>query len=227
MTFELFYSIIRPLKAASFNTISRVRIIIVFIFIFGFTYSIPFLFISVNDGRTCIPNAIASNNILGELYYWLTEVVTFIFPFISLLCMNSVIIDTLRKRSKLTFSELTGQDQTEGQNVRIKSSEKQIFTMLLLVTFMFLILNFSVHLLIFYVNFYTGNTPYYFASLHLFYQFGEKVYAPNHGINFFLYVMSGQKLRTDLVNLFCAKKSKNIENIGKSTNTISTITSEI
>ena len=113
-------SIIRPLKAASFNTMSRVRIIIVFIFMFGFTYSIPFLFISVNDGRTCIPNAIASNNIFGELYYWLTEVVTFIFPFISLLCMNSVIIDTLRKRSKMTFSELIGQGQTEGQSVKLK-----------------------------------------------------------------------------------------------------------
>ena len=57
-----------------------------------------------------------------------------------------------------------------------------------------------------YVNFSSGNTPDYYAGLHLGYQVGEKAYYTNHGINFFLYVISGQKFRRDLRNLFMPKK---------------------
>ena len=209
MTFERFFSITRPLEAASFNTLTRAKITIVLIFLFGFTYSIPFLFIGANNGRTCIPNAIISSNSFGAIYYYLTEIVTLVIPFVSLLVMNSVIIHTLRKRSKTSISKSIGQGQIEGQNVKIKQSEKQIYTMLLVLTFMFLVLSIPVTLLIFYVNFYTGNTPYYFASLHLFYQFGQKTHATNHGINFFLYVISGRKFRMDLRNLLCARNNEN------------------
>ena len=219
MTFERFFSITKPLNAASFNTINKARIIIVFIFMFGFTYSIPFLFIGANDGRTCIPNAIISHSLFGEIYYYLTNIVTSVIPFVSLLIMNSVIIHTLRKRSKQALSESIGQGQTEGQSVKIKNSNKQVYTMLLLLTFVFLALSTPVTLLIFYINFYTGNSPYYFASLHLFYQFGEKTHATNHGINFFLYVMSGQKFRTDLGNLLSTKCSRTSENVPHRVNT--------
>ena len=202
MTFERFYSIIRPHKAASFNTVKRARIIIVCIYVIGFSYSIPFWFTSDNSMRTCIPNKYASDNVLGELYHWLTEVITFIFPFVSLLTMNSVIIHTLNKRLKSKLMVSVGEGENEGKNLKSKQSEKQIFTMLLLVTFVFLILNVPTRAMVFYLNFYTGNTPYYYAGLHLFYQVGQKTYFTNHGINFFLYVISGQKFRTDLINVF-------------------------
>ena len=120
--------------------------------------------------------------------------------------MNSVIIHTLRKRSEQNLSSSTGQGQSEGQNLKIKNSEKQIVTTLLLVTFVFLTLNIPVRAMVFYLNFSTGNTPYYYAGLHLFYQIGEKAYYTNHGINFFLYVISGQKFRADLRNLFISRK---------------------
>ena len=207
MTFERFYSIIKPHKAASFNTVKKARIIIVCIFIFYFTYSIPLLFIGGHNGISCVINRFASGNILGEMYHWLTEVFVFIFPFLSLLIMNSVIIHTLRKRSKLNYLGSANHDETtSGQHLRNKNPEKQIVTMLLLVTFVFLTLNLPVRCLVFYVNFTSGNTPYYYAGLHLFYQVGEKAYYTNHGINFFLYVISGQKFRTDLRNLFMKKK---------------------
>ena len=66
MTFERFYGIIRPHKAASFNTVKRARIIIVCIYIICFSYSIPFLFVAGSNGEFCIPNAAASNNILSQ-----------------------------------------------------------------------------------------------------------------------------------------------------------------
>ena len=221
VTFERFYSIIRPLNASSFNTVKRARIIIICAFMFGFTYCIPYLFIAGNEGKFCVVNRYASGNILGELYHWLTETCIFIFPFLSLLIMNSVIIHTLRKRSKLKILETSGENQGEGQQQKIKHSEKQIVIMLLLVTFVFLILNIPTRALVFYLNFSTGDTPYYYAGLNLFFHIGDKSYVTNHAINFFLYVMSGQKFRTDLKNLFFSMKSNKTNRMMSTVQTVS------
>ena len=206
MTFERFYSIIRPHKAALFNTVKRAKIIIACIFIFYFTYSIPFLFVAGHNGISCVVNRFVSGNVLSEMYHWLTEVFIFIFPVLSLLTMNSVIIHTLRKRSKLNILGKGGHDETDSDHLRNKQPERQIVTTLLLVTFAFLTLNLPVRSAVFYVNFSSGNTPYYYAGIYLFYQVGVSAYYTNHGINFFLYVISGQKFRTDLRNLFMAKR---------------------
>ena len=155
MSFERFYSIIRPHKAASFNTVKRAKVIITLIFVFNFLYGIPCFFIGGTDGRFCVPNAIASVNFQGKLYYWLTELISFILPFVSLLTMDSVIIHTLKQRSKLKFSER----ERNRHNSRGKNVDKQIFTMLLLVTFGYLILTTPAKLVMFYLNFYSGNTP--------------------------------------------------------------------
>ena len=219
MTFERFYSIIKPHKAASFNTVRKARVTIVCIVV-GFTsYSAPLLFIGGTYGKFCVSNRFASETILGELYYWLTEIFSFLVPFIFLLTMNSVIIHTLRKRSKQNISQLTGQGTTEGQNSKGKHSEKQIVTMLLLITFVFLTLSVPTRALLFYLNFSRGNTSFYYAGYHLFYQVGEITYLTNHGINFFLYVLSGQKFRTDLRNLFMSKKQGKNESLGSGTGT--------
>ena len=200
MTFERFYSIIMPHKAASFNTVTKARNLITIIIILSISFNIPHLFISDADGRFCVANRISSINVYGALYYWLSFVVNYALPFVLLLIMNSVIIHTLRQRSKMDLTRSEGQGQTEGQ--KGKSSEKQIFTMLLLVTFGFLILTTPLYILMFYQNFYQGSTPYYHAGFYLFYNIGEKTYYTNSGINFFFYVMSGQKFRTDFMNLF-------------------------
>ena len=140
MTFERFYSIIRPHMAASFNTVKKAKLIIAFTYIFSFLYNVPYLFIAANNGKICINNTIASVNIYGQIYYWLSEVISFILPFVSLLTMNSVIIHTLRQRSKHQISERKSQSQSFGQNCKRKASDRQIFTMLLLDTFGYLIL---------------------------------------------------------------------------------------
>ena len=56
--------------------------------------------------------------------------------------MNSIIIHILRKRSEsiVKLSESQGQGQSKGQISKMKSSNRQMFTMLLLVAFAFLIL---------------------------------------------------------------------------------------
>ena len=55
-------------------------------------------------------------------------------PFVSLLIMNSIIIYTVRERSKGNLSESIGQGQTEGQLMKVKNPESQITNTLLLIT---------------------------------------------------------------------------------------------
>ena len=127
----------------------------------------------------------------------------FILPLLSFVIMNSVITHTLRQRSKLNFMRSEEQGKNEIKN---RNSEKQVYSILFLVTFGYFILTIPGKALRFYLTFYKGHSAEYYAGLHLLDQVGGKLYYINHGINFFLYVMSGQKFRTDLKNVFLSKK---------------------
>ena len=111
MTFDRFYSIIRPHKAASFNTVKRAKITITSIIMFSVAFNIPPLFVITNSGRECVPDL---SNLPKTLYFWLSYVVQFAIPFILLLIMNSTIIHVLRTRSILQ-AEHKDQGQDQGQ----------------------------------------------------------------------------------------------------------------
>ena len=205
MTFERFYSIIRPHKAASFNTVKRAKIIITLVVLLSFGFNFPHLFITLKVDDRCVPFGKAMNYTLGQFYYWLSLMVNFFLPFVLLLIMNSFIIHILRKRSllMLTGSQGQGQGQSQGQGSKVKTSEKQVYVILLLVTFSFLILTTPGYIFFFYVMYYDyQSTPESFAEYHLFINASRQAYFTNYGINFYLYVLSGKKFRTDLVNLF-------------------------
>ena len=197
MTFDRFYGIIRPHKAASFNTVKRAKITIVCIVIISTLYTIPHYFITTNQGLQCIPYGKVMDKIYGNFYYWFTIVINFFLPFVLLLSMNSVIIHVLRKRSFLLKSTRpAAQGYSEGQSLKIKSSEKQIYVMLLLVSFGFLIFTTPGYALIFYINFVKFlKTSKSYAGYYFLYSVAQKMNYTNHGTNFFLYVMSGQRCR--------------------------------
>ena len=204
MTFDRFYSIIRPHKAASFNTIKRAKITIFCIYLFSISFNIPHWFTTFNIGWLCLPfgNKLVMSKSYSQFYYWASFVLQFAFPFVSLLIMNSVIIHTLRNRTKIVKSE-EGHNKGQGQSTKMKNSEKQVFAILLLVTFGFLILATPMYvffLLNLIVDF--SVSPKRFAVHHLFSGVAQKLHFTNHGINFFFYVISGQKFRTDLIKLF-------------------------
>ena len=214
MTFERFYSIIRPHKVASFNTVKRAKITIIYIVVGSILFNIPHFFTSSNIGRVCIPYANVSEEVLVHIYYWLGFIVDFAIPFVSLLIMNSVIIHILRKRSVGT------EDRAKVHN-KMKQSEKQIFILLLLVTFSFLFLNSPVMAMVIYIQFAQGDSPSFVAGKHLFYHVSEKLYMTNHGVNFFLYVLSGHKFRSDLIKLF--RHQKNEESMIPASAPVSTV----
>ena len=132
--------------------------------------------------------------------------------------MNSFIIHTLRQRSKLNITGTTNQNRSKEESNKTKHPEKQLYTMLLLVTFAYLTL--PIKILEIYLIFDSGNTPTYYAALQLFYQLSGKLYYTNHGINFFLYVMSGHKFRSDLKNFFITKERMDNGNTGSNISTV-------
>ena len=117
--------------------------------------------------------------------------------------MNSVIIHSIRKSFKIKQKQSAGeqgQGQSEGQS---KSSEMQVYATLLLVAFAFLILTTPAYAYYLYVNFFDyKKTVYRYAGYHLLAHAAQKLLHMNYAINFFLYIISGQKFRGDLVKLF-------------------------
>ena len=181
MTFDRFYSIIRPHKAASFNTAKRAKISIVCIVIFSALYNFLQFFVTVDDGVRC------TNALLPyvEIYYWLSFAVNFLLPFVFLLTMNVVIIHTLRQRANMKLIDFNNQakGQNGDKNSKMKSSETQIYVTLLMVTFGFLILTTPPYVLSLFIpvaNF--SETPKRFAGFHLSFQVAQKTFFTNNCI---------------------------------------------
>ncbi len=203
MTFDRFYSILRPHKASIVNTAKRASFTIICISTFSLLFNVPHLFLTTHSGGSCIPYE-ASVSVLGDIHYWFSFLINFILPFTSLLVTNSFIIHSLRKRL-----EFVGNNTSES---RMKNSEKQVFVILLLVTFAFLILNTPTYCCFLYTLLFDfTSSPSRYAGYYLFFQIGQKMTYTNHGINFFLYVMSGSKFRSDLMALFWFLKKKEPE----------------
>ena len=226
MTFDRLYSIIRPHKAASFNTVKRAKFTVALIATISILYNLPHLYLTSYVGWECIPYGNANEYSLGELYYWLSLVVQFALPFVCLLTMNSVIIHKIRNRFVFVKKPLSSSsDSSPGENPSTKHSEMQVFVILLLVTFAFLILATPGYLFFLFVRIiHFFKTPKLLAGYFLFYHVAHKMYISNHGINFFLYVIFGKKFRTDLRNIFpdCKKSERDKELMANNINKVLT-----
>ena len=222
MTFDRFYSIIMPHKAASFNTVKRAKITVICIVLFSALYNVPHLFFTDHEEWQCLPYGLAMASVLGQLYYWISFTIFFILPFVSLLGMNSVIIHKIRNRTvfapRSSESDIgQGLGQSQGQSSKAKSTENQMFAMLLLVSFGFLILmtpGYILFLFIMLADIYSSARM--FAGYYLFYNIAQKMHYSNHGVNFFFYVISGRKFRSDLKSLF-VKENKSDNTVSQAT----------
>ena len=222
MTFERFYSIVRPHKAASFNTVKKAKITIICIFVFSVLYHIPYFKIAKSNGRT----RVYKNNWVN---YSISIALRGLLPFLLLLMMNSIVIHNLHQRSRLFTirSGVQGQNQNGGNKSKMKQSERQIYVMLLFVAFTFIILVTPFYIYVFLLNFYKSDSPSYYAWLRLLRSVANSAMYTNCGINFFLYVISGQKFRKDLMNLvFCGKYQRETDSL-HSTTTENTRTSTV
>ena len=199
MTFERCYSVIRPHKASSLNTVKRAKITIFFIVIFSCLYSIPRLFYSMSTGRLCFSFANVLSLRSKQVYFWIRMCLHFLVPFVLILIMNSFIIHTLQNRSSLFKSEDQSQGKSQGRSGKSKIPERQIYITLLLISFSYLILW---SCLLAKAMYFSPKTTYAVAATYLYTEIAENLHYMNYGINFFLYVISGPKFRNDLLVLF-------------------------
>ncbi len=193
MTFERFYSVLRPHKAAAFNTMKRAKVSLISILILSVAMNIPHLFIGTNNGWQCVPYGKVIGKWYGELYYWTSFCVNFILPFLLLIFMNSYIIHAILKRYSLSKHKET------DERLQSTSAEMQAIVTLLAVSFAFLLLttpSYVLFLCVMLVDF--TSTPFKVAQFHMFYNCAHKLYYTNHGVNFLFYVLSGSKFRSDL-----------------------------
>ena len=110
--------------------------------------------------------------------------------------MNSVTIHKIRTRSVFRQDVTSSGDE----NYKTKSSDSQMFAVLLLVTFTFIVLTTPAYVFFLYIRIVDfSKTPGNLAVYYLFYNCVQKTKYTNYGINFFLYVISGRKFRTDII----------------------------
>ncbi len=118
MTFDRFYSILKPHKAASMNTIRRARITVFCIVIISLFFNIPHWFLSTAlNGKFCQPFHLHMNEWYNGAYFWLYMVLSYVIPFVCLLIMNSCVIYYINKSAKnAKFSNKNEGNSCQGQD---------------------------------------------------------------------------------------------------------------
>ncbi len=221
MTFDKYFAMRFPHKAVMYSTPRRARLIVAAIFLFVLIYNIPHLFLTELLGDRCLGFAVKAW--YTKFYSWFSFVLNCIVPFILLVYMNYCIVKVVSKnREKFHMSALaevssykengsskiTDFEVKNSKNNKMKNTERQLTTMLLLVTALFLILMLPTYVRFILLTFLTLDTPRKYANLFLVYHISHKLYHTNSGINFSLYLLSGSRFRRDLKELFCCSGQK-------------------
>ena len=94
MTFERFYSIIKPHKAASVNTVKRAKIILAIIVISSVIFNTPHIFLTTHEGKDCVPWGRDMDRIPAQLHLYSSFTINFALPFVSLFRYKCRILTT-------------------------------------------------------------------------------------------------------------------------------------
>lgn len=127
------------------------------------------------------------------IYSWLTIFLNSVVPFASLLCLNVLIIASVRR-------SISSQGKTQDE--RSTPRDKQLSVLLLMVSFTFLALTLPI---------YMRNIAYQYidqtvsekalSRYYIYFHVTTKLFFTNNAVNFFLYCMGGSKFRRDLKRL--------------------------
>ncbi len=195
MTLDKVIAIKFPLKAKFLCTAKRAKILSVSNFLLFSIFHLPNLSFSnlVGNSKQCARYVADGWHVTA--YMFLSTVTASFVPVISLFVMNIIIIRVVVQRGKQRSKNTS------------RNSERQITTMLLLVSMMFVILLVPFETREIYYNL-SGipNSPDEFAIFSFLFWFTIELFNLNYSINFFLYLLSGSKFRKDLKNLMCGKK---------------------
>ena len=208
MTVDKYIAIKWPHKAATYSTPKRAKITVTIGFLALMIYNIPHLFMARLFGGQCF--GYSAGGVITKIYSWVNFICNGVIPFALLLYMNSVIVRTVGASHR----KFGARDASStGKREKMRNAESQLTVMLLLVTTLFFILLIPVYIRFVLTTFFHPNTPYKFSIAMLLFQITHKLFHTNNGINFFLYCISGQKFRNDLMEILkCAENSRQSTN---------------
>ena len=204
-----------PFKAAAWCRVRRAKIVSASVFAVVSAYNIPHLVLNHADARfVCM--LCSFDNILSVIHLWVTTLLMFAIPFVLLLSANTVIILAVQNFLKYTPSSRDVDASSSAINsntVVLSSKDRNLIAMLLLVSFMFLLLNAPRFMrIIIFATVQFEMTPRRVAMNTLVWHITNKLYFTNNACNFFLYCVSGSKFRRDFKVLCreifrCSRKS--------------------
>ena len=199
MTLDKLIAIVVPHKSALLCTVKRARINSVIIFVIVAIFFLPVLYFVGLEEYTTECTIYEMERWYVTAYMYTSMVLSPVVPFVSLTVMNSFILYTIcrRKNTELGHSSIA------------HKVESQLTIMLVLICTTYLVLTFPfefIELYMYYVG--HGNTLNEIAITWLVVNVSLQLMTMNSGINFFLYLISGQKFRADLKILFLTCRHK-------------------
>ena len=225
VTLDRLVAVCFPLKAAAWCRARRAKVVSASVFAVVAVYNIPHLVLNHADERfVCM--LCRFDNILCVIHLWVTTLITFAIPLVLLLAANTVIILAVRNSLKYKHSSSSGSsDDTQtdslselkhisqrrakrsrakySKHVELSLKDRNLIVMLLLVSFMFLLLNAPRFIrIIIFATVQFDMTPERVAMNTLAWHVTNKLYFTNNACNFVLYCLSGSKFRRDFTKLF-------------------------
>ncbi|XP_041374222.1 thyrotropin-releasing hormone receptor-like [Gigantopelta aegis] len=203
VTVERFIVVVFPLKAQLWISMRRTVVVIVCCGVFSFGLNLCHVFIrtvriSRATGKPYCGSTGGQTTIffLYRIYPWIDSIMYCILPMTSLFVLNMVM---LRHMKKVIRSRQSMQCLHAKENQSSQSSQRQMTTMLLLVSFSFLILTGPIGtFLVVRRNAWTPKMPKEKAIMDLLSSVINNMAYTNHAINFVFYCFSGQRFRNEL-----------------------------
>ncbi|CAF3327467.1 unnamed protein product [Rotaria sp. Silwood1] len=195
-------AVTRPLHANSICTVRRARISVLILVICIILINIQFLFTHhLSIEKECTYHE-RYEFFSRQIWPWIDAAVYSALPFILLLTMNLIIVHSLfQARRSTSLLQIYQSQITRHKNKLLTSMSKKLTTMLLAVTFFFLLSSFPMVCLQIYTNIHKNNQYQHFAQFYLK-PLCETLQYSNHCINFFLYAITGKAFRHELKRLF-------------------------
>ena len=213
LTIDRFIAICHPLKRTSWCTHTKARHVAIFVFPVTFLVELPYyFFVRIIDKTTCA--GFGAQGRASLVLSWVYMFINAWLPFIAIIILNTYIIVTVRRSTKLTLRDNGHSRSTvtsigsgrceapstgEASNDLRASRDKQLLVMLLLVSFALLVLLLPIHIryvAFLFINQYQSADA--LALYVLLYNFTNKLAVTNSAVNFILYSIAGSRFRQDL-----------------------------
>ena len=200
VTAERFIAVQYPFKVATICTRRNVSITAELVTLFSFAFNIPTLIFAIYiPGRNACghhPDYKSYNENIGS---WVDSVIYSYIPIATLIVLNFGILKAMR-------SATTTSQQLSTSSQRDSSRMKHITAMCVSVSVALIIclLPIAIQRPVHYVM-YDRRDPVNYAMFIFYWFLAWAFLTLNHTINFFLYVITGQRFRQELLNIFCFK----------------------